>query len=77
MSRVSYDGNKAQIIVGYSPGRTDDRYPNFIKALKLQTDDCIAYSILIGQSIASEASPQTDEACGRCGSDRRFIDEFW
>jgi hypothetical protein len=53
MSRVSYDGNKAQIIVGYSPGRTDDRYPNFIKALKLQTDDCIAYSILIGQSLAS------------------------
>jgi hypothetical protein len=43
----------------YSPGRTDDRYPNFIKALKLQTDDCIAYSILIGQSLASYAKRLT------------------
>jgi hypothetical protein len=37
----------------YSAGRIDDRYPNFINALKLQTDDCIAYSILIGQSLVS------------------------
>jgi hypothetical protein len=37
----------------YSLGRTDDRYPNFIRALKLQTDDCIAFGILIGQSLVS------------------------
>jgi hypothetical protein len=24
-------------------------------------------------SMTSEASPQTDEACGLCGSDRRFM----
>ena len=37
----------------YALGRTDDRYPNFISALKLQTDDCIAFSILIGQSLVA------------------------
>jgi len=37
----------------YAPGRIDNRYPNFISALKLQTDDCIAFSILIGQSLVS------------------------
>ena len=26
-------------------------YPNYMKALKDQTDDCIAYSILIGESL--------------------------
>src|SRR6266852_4455727 len=26
---------------------------------------------------SSEASPQTDEACGGCGSDRRLHDELW
>src|SRR3979490_895372 len=28
-------------------------------------------------SCSNEATPQTDEACGSCGSDRRFIDELW
>ena len=28
-------------------------------------------------SISSEASPQTDEACGGCGSDRRLHVELW
>ncbi len=37
----------------YAPGRIDDRYPNFISALKHQTDDCIAFSILITQSLVS------------------------
>jgi len=37
----------------YSPGRTDSRYPEYIDALKLQTDDCIGFSILIAQSLIS------------------------
>ena len=37
----------------YAPGRIDDRYKQFIRALKNQTDDCIGFSILIGQSLAS------------------------
>ncbi len=37
----------------YSPGRIDDRYPNFINALDRQTDDCIAFSILVSQSLVS------------------------
>jgi hypothetical protein len=46
------DAMKAALFFGhpYSPGRTDDRYPHFIKALRAQTDDCIAYSILVGQT---------------------------
>jgi hypothetical protein len=39
--------------VPYARGRTDDRYPKFIRAFKHQTDDCIAFSILIGQSLVS------------------------
>ena len=39
--------------IPYAPGRIDDRYPNFINALKHQTDDCIAFSILLGQSLVS------------------------
>ncbi len=31
--------------IPYAPGRIDDRYQNYIRALKLQTDDCIAFSI--------------------------------
>lgn len=54
--RAMPDGNdttKAAWFFGlpYAPGRTDDRYPRFISALKTQTDDCIAFSILIGQSL--------------------------
>lgn len=41
--------------VPYATGRIDDRYPNFISALKLQTDDCIAYSLLLGQSLVKYA----------------------
>ncbi len=37
----------------YAPGRIDDRYPTLISALKHETDDCIAFSILIGQSLVS------------------------
>jgi hypothetical protein len=37
----------------YAPGRVDVRYPNFIRELELQTDDCIAFSILIGQSLVT------------------------
>ena len=37
----------------YAPGRVDDRYPTLITALKHQTDDCIAFSILLGQSLVS------------------------
>lgn len=49
------DAMKAAWFFGYaySPSRTDDRYPSFINALKNQTDDCIAYSILVGQSLIS------------------------
>ncbi|MGO9007032.1 MAG: hypothetical protein ACLQIQ_14105 [Beijerinckiaceae bacterium] len=49
------DAIKSALFFGlpYAPGRTDDRYPKFINALKLQTDDCIAFSILIGQSLVS------------------------
>jgi hypothetical protein len=52
-------------------------------ALKDRTPSAV---LLSGASRAShdqnrgethEASPQTDEACGSCGSDRRFIDELW
>jgi hypothetical protein len=35
----------------YAPERTDERYPNLIKALEAQTDDCIAFSILITESL--------------------------
>jgi hypothetical protein len=35
----------------YAIGRTDTRYPDFISAFKVQTDDCIAFSILIAQSL--------------------------
>ena len=38
--------------VPYDTGRTDARYPNLISAFKSKTDDCIAFSILIGQSLA-------------------------
>jgi hypothetical protein len=27
--------------------------------------------------IANEAAPQTDEACGGCGSGRRLMTSFW
>jgi hypothetical protein len=37
----------------YAPGRVDDRYPKYIQALKVQTDDCIAFSILLGQSLTA------------------------
>jgi hypothetical protein len=37
----------------YAPGRTDDRYPNFMNGLKTRTDDCIGFSILIGRSLTS------------------------
>jgi hypothetical protein len=49
------DAMKAALFFGfsYAPGRVDDRYPNFISALKLQTDDCIAYGILLAQSLVS------------------------
>ncbi len=49
------DAEKAALIFGspLAPGRVDDRYPNFIQALKAQTDDCIGFSILITQSLQS------------------------
>ena len=37
----------------YAPGRVDDRYPKYIEALRNQTDDCIAFSILLGQSLTA------------------------
>jgi hypothetical protein len=37
----------------YGPGRVDDRYPKYIEALEQQTDDCIAFSILLGQSLSA------------------------
>ncbi len=37
----------------YGPGRVDDRYPRYIEALEYQTDDCIAFSILLGQSLSA------------------------
>jgi hypothetical protein len=51
------DIKKAAMFFGvpYAAGRTDDRYPNFISALNLQTDDCIAYSLLLGQSLVKYA----------------------
>jgi hypothetical protein len=50
---VDDDTHKAHLYFGtpYAPGRTDDRYPNFIKAIGMQTDDCIAFSILITESL--------------------------
>jgi hypothetical protein len=47
------DAYRANLYFGtpYAPRRTDDRYPNFIKALGGQTDDCIAFSILIAESL--------------------------
>lgn len=43
------DAHRAHLYFGtpFAPGRADDRYPNFMKALKTQTDDCIAFSILM------------------------------
>src|ERR1700677_950935 len=37
----------------YALGRRDDRYPKYIEALEYQTDDCIAFSILLGQSLSA------------------------
>ena len=34
-----------------APGCIDDRYPNFMKAIRTQTDDCIAYAMLIADSL--------------------------
>jgi hypothetical protein len=50
---VDDDTHKAHLYFGtpYALGRTDDRYPNFIKAIGMQTDDCIAFSILITESL--------------------------
>jgi hypothetical protein len=49
------DAKKAALFFGvpYAVGRTDDRYPGYIRGLNLQTDDCIAFSILVGQSLIS------------------------
>jgi hypothetical protein len=49
------DATKAAYFFGlpYAPGHVDDRYASFIKALNWQTDDCIAFSILIGRSLIS------------------------
>jgi hypothetical protein len=49
------DAKKAAWFFGrpYAPGLTDDRYPKFINALKNQTDDSIAFSILMARSLVS------------------------
>ncbi|MDD2859437.1 MAG: hypothetical protein PHT60_14765 [Acidiphilium sp.] len=61
----------------FASRRTDDRYPNLIQALSEQTDDCIAFSILVsealqkyGERLAAQygrgapriAAPQFDQA---------------
>ncbi|HEY4276331.1 MAG TPA: hypothetical protein VGM68_12655 [Rhizomicrobium sp.] len=47
------DDYKGRLYFGLelTPGRTDERYPNFMKAIGLQTDDCIAFSLLIAESL--------------------------
>lgn len=35
----------------FAPGKTDERYPNFMKAMGPQTDDCIGFSVLLAQSL--------------------------
>jgi hypothetical protein len=47
------DPLKASFYFGtpYATGRVDDRYPNFMKAIKSYTDDCIAFSILLAESL--------------------------
>jgi hypothetical protein len=50
-----HDAMKAALFFGlpYAPGRTDDRYPAYMRALKAYTDDCIGFSLLIGESLVS------------------------
>jgi hypothetical protein len=47
------DAHKASLYFGtpIAPGHTDERYPNLMKAIGIQTDDCIAFSILIAQAL--------------------------
>jgi hypothetical protein len=49
------DTYKAALYFGipYAPRRVDDRYPTLIEAIEVHTDDCIAYSILIAESLQS------------------------
>jgi hypothetical protein len=51
--RVPDETRGAHLYFGtsYAAGRADDRYPNFIKAIERQTDDCIAFSIMITESL--------------------------
>jgi hypothetical protein len=35
----------------FAQGRTDERYPSFMRVIGNQTDDCIAFSILIAESL--------------------------
>lgn len=35
----------------FAPRRTDDRYPRLIEALGVQTDDCIAFSIMVANAL--------------------------
>lgn len=73
------DVKRAHLYFGtpFARGRTDDRYPRLIEALGVQTDDCIAFSIMVtnalqknGERLAAQygrgapriATPQFDQA---------------
>jgi hypothetical protein len=47
------EAHKACLYFGeaYAPNRVDDRYPEMMKAIERYTDDCIAFSILIAESL--------------------------
>jgi hypothetical protein len=56
--RVMPNGNdalKANLHFGtpFAPHRIDERYPSLMDAMELRTDDCIAFSMLIAQSLKS------------------------
>lgn len=44
-----------------SPGCIDDRYPNILKAISEQTDDCIAYAMLITDSLKQYGDRLADQ----------------
>ncbi len=52
-SRSLSEIQKAALYLGFefSPGQTDVRYNSYMDALKSQTDDCIAFPIIISQSL--------------------------
>ena len=49
--RMKHSGRVLYFGEPYAPGRVDDRYPTLMKAIGMRTDDCIAFSILLTESL--------------------------